>query len=70
MVGSERSRALADLRIELLGGFRVTVGTGLVRDTAWRWLEPAELAVVAVAESGVTSIDTELRADVQRVHAG
>jgi DNA-binding SARP family transcriptional activator len=34
---------LADLRIELLGGFRVTVGTRPVPETAWRRRKPAAL---------------------------
>ena len=34
---------MADLRIELLGGFRVSVGTRLVPETAWRRRKPAAL---------------------------
>jgi hypothetical protein len=39
----EAERALAELRIELPGGFRVTVGTRLVPEAAWRRRKPAAL---------------------------
>jgi len=52
IVNAGLERALADLRIELLGSFRVTVGARLVPESAWRQRKPAALLKVLALAPG------------------